>query len=70
MLTLQKSGVQISEATLMYSNIATSLPGLLNPLLYSLALDKYRAGYKAIMAKCCCKSKRLKKGDLRGKQLR
>ncbi|CAG5129228.1 unnamed protein product [Candidula unifasciata] len=53
MLTLQKAGVQVSEATLMYSNIATSLPGLLNPLLYSLALARYRIGYKAVMEKCC-----------------
>ncbi|RUS80903.1 hypothetical protein EGW08_011339 [Elysia chlorotica] len=60
MLTLQKSGVEVSEPTLMYSNIATSLPGLLNPLLYSLALARYRTGYKALIEKCCCKRRKLK----------
>ncbi|XP_059152508.1 uncharacterized protein LOC131938472 [Physella acuta] len=58
MMTLQKSGVEVSEATLMYSNIATSLPGLLNPLLYSLALARYRSGYKAILERCCCKQRK------------
>ncbi|CAL1526742.1 unnamed protein product [Lymnaea stagnalis] len=66
MMTLQKIGVEVSEATLMYSNIATSLPGLLNPLLYSLALDRYRAGYKAILEKCCCKGRRQKTHHLSG----
>ncbi|GFS00484.1 hypothetical protein ElyMa_006400000, partial [Elysia marginata] len=60
MLTLQKAGVEVSEPTLMYSNIATSLPGLLNPLLYSLALARYRTGYKALIEKCCCKRRKLK----------
>ncbi|XP_005094761.1 uncharacterized protein LOC101845764 isoform X2 [Aplysia californica] len=60
MLTLQKSGVQVSEATLMYSHIATSLPGLLNPLLYSLVLARYRSGYKAILDRCCCRKRRQK----------
>ncbi|KAH9488036.1 hypothetical protein Btru_066751 [Bulinus truncatus] len=58
MMVLQKSGVEVSEATLMYSNIVTSLPGLLNPLLYSLALSNYRTGYKAVINKCCCRQQR------------
>ncbi|GFO17793.1 hypothetical protein PoB_004429800 [Plakobranchus ocellatus] len=65
MLTLQKAGVEVSEPTLMYSNIATSLPGLLNPLLYSLALARYRSGYKALLEKCCCKRRKLKPQPLR-----
>ncbi|KAK0070478.1 hypothetical protein Bpfe_000461 [Biomphalaria pfeifferi] len=58
MMVLHKSGVEVSEATLMYSNIVTSLPGLLNPLLYSLALANYRAGYKAFLNKCQCRKQR------------
>ncbi|KAK7009981.1 hypothetical protein BgiMline_001569, partial [Biomphalaria glabrata] len=57
-LVVQTSGVKVSDAAVMYSTVVTSLPGLLNPLLYSLVLSSYRSGYKAILRKRCCHGNR------------
>ncbi|ESO82218.1 hypothetical protein LOTGIDRAFT_170261 [Lottia gigantea] len=56
MITIQKFDVKVSEAALMYALLATSLPGLLNPVLYGLLLESYREGYKKLLLRfvCCC----------------
>ena len=69
MITFQKVGLKVSEAAMMYALLATSLPGLLNPLLYGLVLDSYRDGYKKIIFKIffCCKPKDVHTQELRGR---
>ncbi|XP_046573531.1 rhodopsin, GQ-coupled-like [Haliotis rubra] len=68
MITFQKAGVDVSEAAMMYGLLATSLPGLLNPLLYGLLLDSYREGYKKIILKICvcCRPKAPETQELKG----
>ncbi|XP_050418543.1 melatonin receptor type 1A [Patella vulgata] len=59
MITIQKCDYKVSEAAMMYALLATSLPGLLNPLLYGLFLESYREGYKKLLLRfvCCCLKK-------------
>jgi hypothetical protein len=53
-VTLQKTGYEISDATVMYGIMTTSLPGLLNPLLLALLYGDYRRGYVYVLKRICC----------------
>ena len=57
-MTLQKAGLTVSDISVLYALLSTSLSGLLNPILYGLFDTSYRRGYKnlfkALRVKCCC----------------
>ncbi|PVD30003.1 hypothetical protein C0Q70_09264 [Pomacea canaliculata] len=53
LLTIQKAGYPISDATLMYTILSASLPGLVNPLLLGLLFRDFRQGYLHVIRKAC-----------------
>ena len=53
-VTVQKLGYQVTDATMMYAILCTSLPGLLNPLLLGLLYKDYRQGYRHVLLRLCC----------------
>ncbi|KAL8558860.1 hypothetical protein ACOMHN_054291 [Nucella lapillus] len=53
-VSVQKAGYPVTEATIMYAILFTSLPGLLNPLLLALLYSDYRLGYRYVLLRLCC----------------
>ena len=55
-VTVQKLGYSVTDATMMYAILSTSLPGLLNPLLLALLYRNFRLGYRHVFRSvtCCC----------------
>ncbi|KAJ8314388.1 hypothetical protein KUTeg_008949 [Tegillarca granosa] len=48
LITLQRTGFLISNISILYALLSTSLSGLLNPVLYGLFDHSYRRGYKKL----------------------
>ena len=46
----------MSDISILYSMLSTSLPGLLNPIIYGLCDSSYRRGYKRVfqLIRSCC----------------
>ncbi|XP_076438491.1 uncharacterized protein LOC143277514 [Babylonia areolata] len=53
-VSMQKAGYPVTDATILYAILFTSLPGLLNPLLLALLFRDYRLGYRYVLLHLCC----------------
>ncbi|XP_060066343.1 galanin receptor 2b-like [Ylistrum balloti] len=62
LITLRKVGLKISDISVLYALLSTSLSGLLNPIIFGLFDKSYRHGYKKIL-KSIKFSCRCKKGE-------
>ena len=45
MICLQRVGIWVSDASVLYAVLSTTLTGLLNPLIYAVFSRQYRSGY-------------------------
>ncbi|XP_076090221.1 uncharacterized protein LOC143062408 [Mytilus galloprovincialis] len=61
LMTLQQAGLTVSDISVLYALLSTTLSGLLNPILYGLFDTSYRRGYKnlfkGLKQRCCCCTK-------------
>ncbi|XP_033761321.1 melanopsin-like [Pecten maximus] len=60
LITLRKVGLKISDISVLYALLSTSLSGLLNPIIFGLFDKSYRHGYKKILKsiKLTCKCRK------------